>query len=675
MGTVSTARNGFSQITRRLAIPGLDRQDNEVDALQLVSEHLSSEKHGSWLLVLDNTDDADVLFSVEGASSPSAQAKSLASCLPRNKNGRILVTTRDRRVGEILCRDSLLDVDIPALLDASLLLRSKLHEDRWDEAQAKELVTSLGHLPLAVAQAAAFINQNNIKIEEYLRCLRAGDAGIKELLEIELYDLRRYDAAQVSVLQTWKLSFDLIKKQEPRAMKILSLMAVLHSQMVPKSLLCKPNESPVSFITTVGTLQAFSLVTAVRGDEKLSMHPLVHLAARAQLEREGNLLEYQEEALSLLADQFPVTDFENWEACEALLPHFHAIYDFVPLCGTPRLQKVKLTLATAELDRKRSRYADAWQKLEHCLTLRESIVGDASPTLAAVWNSIGEYKLNQVDAYAAEAAFQRAYDLCTETVAQDFDTCNSLLGISSSKAEQGDYLGAKETVQRALDFQIATLGEDHELTLIMQRQLVTRIQLCGEYDSAEIIQRRVLAAQEMKWGRSAHRTQEWLFELADTLLEKGNHSEAEQIYKEILTFREETLGDNHPSTLMALVGAAQSLLEQGKHEESEVLFRQHMIKAFKVWGKDHPKASKSIQRLATAFSRQKKFEEAGRLLMNAIDISAKSLGAEYSETLEIKADLAKVLQCQGKSVEAEALFRYILPIQEKTLGLRNAGTQ
>ena len=669
MGTLSTARNAFSQIARRLAIPGWDRQDKEVDALQLVGEYLSSKRHSPWLLVLDDTDDADVLFSVEGVTKPSAQAKSLASYLPRNKNGKILVTTRDRRVGETLSKDGLLDIDIPVLSDALLLLQSKLHKDRWDEALAKELVTNLGYLPLAVAQAAAFINQNNINIEEYLRCLRAGDAGIKELLQLELYDLRRYDTAQVSVLHTLKLSFNLIEKQEPRAMSILSLMAVLHYQMVPKSLLCKSEESPVEFIIAIGKLQAFSLVTAVRGGEMFSMHPLVHLAARAQLEHGRNVVKYQEEALSLLDNDFPDPDLENWETCGALLPHFQAIYDFVPLDDTLRLRKVRLTQAIAKFDLQWYRYVEAWQKLEHCLTLREPIAGNASPTLAAVWNDIGRVKHLWGDAHAAEVAFQRAYDLCTESVTTNFDICISLLGISSSKKGQGDYLGAKEFLQEALDVQFPALGEDHELTLIMQLELAELARQCGEYDYGEVIEHRVLASRDTKLGTKGLTTKDCLFQPASTLSQKGKHFEAE------LASREDSLGDSHPYTLRTLSAVGAYLSKQGRHEESEVLFRQHMARTVHLWGNDSLEASQSVQQLATALSSQGKFEEAERLLSNAIDTSSRTLGTEHPETLNIKADLADVYRCQEKNVEAGALLRHVLPLRERILGLGNFMTQ
>ena len=68
----------------------------------LVSEWLSDEKNGQWLIILDNTDDDDFLFHLDEDTEQSIQANDvasgkmpLASFLPQTPNGSILVTSRN----------------------------------------------------------------------------------------------------------------------------------------------------------------------------------------------------------------------------------------------------------------------------------------------------------------------------------------------------------------------------------------------------------------------------------------------------------------------------------------------------------------------------------------------------------------------------------------------------
>ena len=132
-------------------------------------------------MVLDNADDADVLFSVEDATGTNIPPKTLASCLPQSNNDRILITTRDRRIGEQLgIKEGILDVQLLDSSEASLLLRSRVHKNHWNEAQVQDLTRALGYLPLALTQAAAFINQNNIYMAEYCRCLHASDNDLQD---------------------------------------------------------------------------------------------------------------------------------------------------------------------------------------------------------------------------------------------------------------------------------------------------------------------------------------------------------------------------------------------------------------------------------------------------------------------------------------------------------------
>ena len=219
----------YKDIARKLCLPGWN--DPSVDTFQLVSAWLSNDAYGHWLLVLDSADDTEVFFSTKSdpSSVGSEQTAPLVNYLPRSPNGSTLITTRDKRVGERLTNREKTIVVLPmAGQEAERLLWSKVaQEGSLDKTKSSELLELLGYLPLAITQAAAFISENSITVEEYLETLSAEDSEIQDLMSEDLPDLRRDFESQNSVIRTWKVSFDQIRKQTPRAAEILSLMAVL----------------------------------------------------------------------------------------------------------------------------------------------------------------------------------------------------------------------------------------------------------------------------------------------------------------------------------------------------------------------------------------------------------------------------------------------------------------
>jgi hypothetical protein len=179
-------------------------------------------------------------------------------------------------------------------------------------------------LPLAITQAAAYISENDIPLEEYLEAFRADDSDVQDLLSEDLRDHRRGFESQSSVIRTWKVSFDQIRKQKQRAAEILSLMAVLDRQGIPRTLLRRDGEREVEFTTALGTLKAFSLVTAEKGGASFEIHRFVQVSTQKWLDLQGETAKWQEESLKVLTSAFPSGAYGTWETCETCL-HMHKL--------------------------------------------------------------------------------------------------------------------------------------------------------------------------------------------------------------------------------------------------------------------------------------------------------------------------------------------------------------
>ncbi|KAF1963801.1 hypothetical protein CC80DRAFT_13282 [Byssothecium circinans] len=193
-------------IAEALRIP--QAADEEEDVKEIVQQHLSSSRVGRWLLVVDNADDADIFFGTE-------QSKGIIEYLPKSEAGVVMYTTRNPEIAE-LTRGDVVELgamdrqDAAAFLEKLLTRKGLFHDD----ATTTELLAELTCLPLAITQAAAYLNRNRMSFQEYLWLLRSTEQDVVALISREFRDDTRYKGSANAVIATWMVSFNHIRKRE-----------------------------------------------------------------------------------------------------------------------------------------------------------------------------------------------------------------------------------------------------------------------------------------------------------------------------------------------------------------------------------------------------------------------------------------------------------------------------
>ncbi|KAF2818188.1 hypothetical protein CC86DRAFT_245853, partial [Ophiobolus disseminans] len=330
----NTARleQSFREIADRGKVRG--RTDPQADVFKLVHDWLRDAKNGRWLLALDNADDAAVL---SPADSGSALQQHLSRYLPMSRHGSVLVTSRTKRVAMQVVEDGdIIAIEPMHNAAAHALLRKKLRDVDEEDDSITQLATTLDHMPLALVQAAAYIRERapRCSVQQYLDEYRQSDSRKTSLLNREERHLRRDEAASNSVLITWQISFDHIRKTRQSATELLSLMSFFDRQGIQEALLRRQSstadegasavQADDEFEDDVLTLRDYSLITVTRDAKTFEMHSLVQLATRTWLESEGQLDRWREQFISHLCAEMPTGAHENWEKCQALFPHAQA---------------------------------------------------------------------------------------------------------------------------------------------------------------------------------------------------------------------------------------------------------------------------------------------------------------------------------------------------------------
>jgi hypothetical protein len=264
------------------------------------------ERHHRWLLVLDN----------------AVEPQAIAELLPRSGTGHVLVTSQAETGWEPLAGS--LPVGVLAPGDAAGFLLSRTEQDPEAAAAAAALASSLGGLPLALEQAAAYITATGtVSLASYAQLFAAR--------ALELLERGQPLGYRHTVATTWSLALQELQDAEPAAVTLLTLAAFLAPDDLPQPLLTTYKErlpeplpivagDPLSLADAVAALRRYSLIRVVA--DGLFVHRLLQTVIRTGLDVDTERA-FASAAVDLLNNAFPFASIEvdYWAECERLLPH------------------------------------------------------------------------------------------------------------------------------------------------------------------------------------------------------------------------------------------------------------------------------------------------------------------------------------------------------------------
>ena len=670
----------YREIANTLLLPG--RNESTANVIQLVAGWLANENNGRWLMIIDNMDDLDTLHAEVGSSEDMV---SIANMVPQSRNGAVLITSRNIDVvREMVGREQdIVRVGQMEKGEAAELLKKKLVKP-LDDSEAS-LLAALDYFPLAITQAAAYINrQPGMSVSAYVSKLH-NIASKTNLLEKHLPDVRRHEKAKSSILKTWWISFEQIKMERPGAAELLSFMSFFNRQGIPKFMFqyyashFEGDETATSGTSTKGdddeleehiaVLHSFSLISTTTKDDEFEMHGLVQFATRAWLnstEQEG---EYWSLYLTALAAAYPQGRYENWAMCRALLPHIQSIGEKTPSSEEHGRAWTQVLTNAGWYTWQQGLLSQARGLIELSLGKCEQLYGANDDKtllnldiLAGVLQDQGKYE-------ESEAMNRWALAGREEKLGEDHPgTLASVSNLASVLWYQGKYEESEAMNRRALAWREKELGEDHPSTLTSVNNLAVMLQYQGKYEESEALNRQALAGWEEKLGEDHPSTLASVSNLASVLRYQGKYEESEALNRRVLVGREEKLGEDHPYTLTSVNSLALVLQYQGKYEESEAMNRRALVGREEKLGEDHPETLTSVNNLALVLQYQGKYEESEALNRQALAGWEEKLGEDHPSTLTSVNNLASVLQYQGKYEESEAMNRRALVGREDKLG-------
>ena len=218
---------------------GLPTDGSAADVVERLLIDLAERR--DWLLIFDNAEHPNDIADYRPGGS-----------------GHVLVTSRFPGWGALGGR---LQVDVLTRSDTVALLQARI--PLMEPTAAQGLAAELGDLPLAAAQAAAYLEQTGLAPADYLRRFRSHRASLLGRGDVVGYQ-RRVDTV-------WNMSLQRLRSVNPTAVELLELCAFLAPEPIPLAYFTDHRGAPAADPRPFGPGWFHEVVDAVGAAVALSL--------------------------------------------------------------------------------------------------------------------------------------------------------------------------------------------------------------------------------------------------------------------------------------------------------------------------------------------------------------------------------------------------------------------
>jgi tetratricopeptide (TPR) repeat protein len=571
---------------------GISPTDPNADVKAIVKKYLSDPCSGRWLLIIDNADELDMWAGSERSSS-----EGLTRYLPTSTQGAILLTTRNTKVARHVASTDVIEVPEMDEQRATHVLQRCLadHGLLRDAETTRKLLSQLTFLPLAIVQAASFINENHMTLKSYVELLDGQEQSAIDLLSEDFEDKGRYKSIRNPVATTWLTSFEQIRQKNRVAADYLCIMACLQEKDIPFSIL--PPMGDVDRQKTIGVLSAYSFVRVRHGTSHIDMHRLVHLATRNWLGSINSLRAWQLYVLQGVSNHFPEVEYERRTSWRAVMPHALRLLDLTA-GEAPVLERLLLLFKVATCQIYDGRPKEAQHHLEKLLEAATKLYGLEHHLSISALDGLAI-------CYAAQGNPEKAIKLCKRILevqirahgpASHEVNC-ALYRLSAVYRENGDTEKAGELYREIIPFFMKTLGPSSRQAMGAIYGLVWFYSDQGQISDAAELSLQLLHISRKVFGPDSPLTGNALTALAFIYMKQWRLKEAEDLLKEALDIHQRILGPEHVDTIRTKAWNAELRMYQGRHEEAIALQVECVRLTSEFYGPDHCRTQNLVMKL------------------------------------------------------------------------------
>ncbi|KAJ7443672.1 hypothetical protein FB451DRAFT_1437075 [Mycena latifolia] len=604
-------------------------------------------EHTEWLIVFNNADDAQL---------------KLSQYFPSCSHGNIIITSRNRTLDQAV--EAKLKVEQMELNQATdLLLTAAGYDISEPEYRVigQQIVQKLHCLPLAVAQAGAYISASSCPLQKYLKLHDSAAQRIR-LLD-QTHSQSDYE---LSVYATWRISFDKVSIQ---AQELLQLCSFIHHDGITEAIFERAAlyqfttegptdvdmQEPLKFLAGLATLTSkwdslkflavttelgcYSLIDFQRGGQALtfSIHPLVHEWCRTTVTSNSSTELCMHKLVGMAISARDDVLFNH-----QIFPHLDVLL-FKATDGSgrrPNIQDISFAAKCLRVYYEEGKWDDGVDLVNSMLPIASLGVNALriEGVLASICRGKGEFHRARL---LGESVLERQRTL----LGKDHpDVLTSMANLAVTYRNLGEFKKAEEMQTMVLDKCRTLLGEDHLDTLIAMGNLAVTYWNLGEFEKAGELGTVVWNKHRTLLGEDHPDTLRVMANLAATYRKLGEFKKAEELGTMVLDKRRTVLGEDHPATLSSMANLAVMYGSLGQLQKAEELEKMVLDKRRTLLGEDHPDTLRSMSNLAVTYRDMGRLTDARALQEQALQKYRQSLGDSHPDTQQTTLDLAETVR-------------------------------
>jgi tetratricopeptide (TPR) repeat protein len=611
-------RDALVKLAQRLEPRQATTDSGRDRTITAVLETLQSEARPSWLLVYDN----------------AVNPLDLQKYLPTSRSGgHIIITSRQLNWPSYIVADgievspfteeeaiSFLRRRVPGLAVRDRREQFGEEEDARRASEAGRLAVELGHLPIAIAYAAAYLAETGLSVDEYLTRFAE---NAHQLLSEQPHD----SDPPAPVSGTWAMSTTLLT---PDAEHLFNLCAFFSPEPIAAELFLQDTtgiddppglgeflSSSHRFRAAASQLHRLSLAKVDGARNLIEVHRVVQAVTQGRLRQDhiGMFHAYRAAVDTLLAQSNPGNpDHSSSDATyDVSLQHLESDHRFLHT-HNPALRD--LIIGQVRRLHLRGAHVEAMQFGQDAL---------------GVWRErLGEGDL-QVLTMAVEVAVAM-------------------------------YMGGRAADAHELILQIRpllqrhTAGDGFKIFLVCENVYGADLRARSQFREALDLDLAILPKFETVFGRDNERTLNVRNNIAVDYLQLGRFREALETDQRTLEDRRRILGPNDLLTLHSYDAVARDLRSLGLYQESLDIARK-VAGAFEAVGRENPHWLSACEGFATALRKAGHHWDALQESEHVLQRHRDYLGVDHIYTLRAAANLINDRRAVGDLVGAEELAR------------------
>ena len=635
---------GFGELAAHLGTLDLANTRDPVASVHTVLAKYPSR----WLLIFDSAQDI----------------ASVAAFLPKAGPGKVLITSRNPEWPV----EALKVPGVDATAAAGFLITRTGNPDRF---AAEALTDELGGQPLALEQAAAYMQATGESLASYLALFRQRRADPPIRAESAGYD--------TTVATTCALAFGHLQEAAPAAVDLLRLLAFCAPAAIPLSLLLQPRpglpdrlgpgvapvlrsllEDPLMASYCVATLVRYSLVTQASGGS-VSVHRLVQAITKGQLTPE--LTEQWRSATAAVVEAAIPPDPRKpsgWPDYAALLPHAQAVVS----PETDGMLKIASYLGYSGAFRAAR---DLYRTVHRS---REQRYGAENRSTLAARNNLARWTGEAGDPAEARDQFAAMVPVMDRVVGpEDLYSLVARGNLARWTGRAGDPVGARDQYAALLPVRERVLGPEHPYSLVARGNLARWTGEAGDPAGARDQYAALLPVRERVLGGPEHPDiLSTRHNLARWTGEAGDPAGARDRYAALLPDSERILGREHPYSLADRHNLARWTGEAGdpRGARDEVAALLPVIE--RVVGPEHSYSLAARGQLARWTGQAGDPGGARDQFAELLPVIERVLRPQHPDSLAARGALARWTGRAGNPGGARDQFAELLPVIERILG-------